>query len=174
VTFVVVAAALFALYAFPYAETGISERWFHAYLRGYARLAGAVIWLFDRQVTVADSVISGRYALTVVKTCDAMEANLLLIAAIIAWPLPASRPLRQIWWRKPAAILVGVAALVAVNVARICSLYFIGVHAPSAFELVHVELWPLLLIAIALAEFVLCTIWLSRTGRQAAAAAGPA
>jgi exosortase H (IPTLxxWG-CTERM-specific) len=153
-TFVVVAGVLFAAYAFPYAENGISERWFETYLRWYARLAGGVLGIFDGRVEVAGAVITGRYSLRIVKTCDAMEANLLFIAAIVAFPAR--------WSKKLVAGAVGLVLLVAVNIVRICSLYFIGIYAAPRFELFHFEIWPLLLVAAAAAEFALLATWMQR------------
>lgn len=155
--FALFAGLFLAAYAFPYAELGISERWFQGYLAAYARLAGGVLSLLGEGVRVTGTLIEGRYPLRIVKTCDAMEANLLFLAAVLAFPVPPGG-----WKKKLAAIAIGLTILVATNVARICTLYFIGVHAPSAFELFHAELWPLLLIAIAVAAFVAYTAWLRR------------
>jgi exosortase H (IPTLxxWG-CTERM-specific) len=143
-TFVAAAAVLFSLYSFPYAENGISETWFQGYLRAYARLAGSILSIFDGQVDVAGTVIGGRYWLRIVKTCDAMEANLLFLAAVFAFPAR--------WSRKAVAALLGIVVLVGVNVIRICSLYFIGLYLPARFELFHAELWPLLLIVFSLGK----------------------
>lgn len=159
-TFVAVAATLFALYSFPYQESGISERWFRAYLAGYARLAGTVLAVFDPQVKVEGTVIDGRFTLNIVKSCDAMEASLLFVAAILAWP--------GRWRRKALAIGVGVGGLALLNVARICSLYAVGVHLPSTFELFHIEVWPSLLILATIANFVFWARWLRRAPGAAA------
>ena len=158
-TFLVVAGVLFSLYSFPYAETGLSEAWFQGYLRAYARVAGSILSLFDRQVDVAGTIIGGRYSLRIVKTCDAMEANLLFLAGVVAFPAR--------WSRKVVAALVGIAVLVGVNVFRICSLYFIGLYLPSRFELFHAELWPLLLIVVAIVDFVAVAVWTTRGGISA-------
>lgn len=151
-TFIVVAGVLFSLYSFPYRPDGTAERWFHKYLAAYAHLAGAVLSVFDRAVRVNGTVIDGRFSLNIVKSCDAMEANLLFVAAIFAWPAR--------WRRKLTAAVLGVIALVGVNVIRICTLYAIGVHFPTAFEFFHIEFWPLLIIAVAMAEFVGFTVWM--------------
>ena len=155
--FAAVAAALFSIYAYPYPEHGRAERWFGSYLHAYARLGGAVISVFDRTATVTGNVIAGRFSLSIVKTCDAMEANLLFIAAVVAFP--------GRWTRRLVAAAAGVAALVVLNVTRICSLYFVGVHAPSAFELLHIEIWPLLLVVAAAIDFGLCAWWMARPSR---------
>jgi exosortase/archaeosortase family protein len=117
--------------------------------------------LFDPRVVVQGNVVTGRYALSIVKTCDAMEANLLFLAAVLAFPA-APAPVKRRWPRKLLAALAGIAAISALNVARICSLYAVGIYYPSAFELFHIEVWPLLLIGAAAALFAVAARWLSR------------
>jgi exosortase/archaeosortase family protein len=153
-TFVGVAAVLFAVYAFPYAPHGPAARVFESYLSAYARLAGRLVWVFDRQASVAGNVIEGRYSLRIVKTCDAMEANMLFLAAMVAFPAP--------WRRKLLAAAAGIVGLIVANVLRIGSLYLIGVYAPHSFDLFHAELWPPVLVAIALCEFLLLVRWIGR------------
>jgi exosortase H (IPTLxxWG-CTERM-specific) len=151
--FAAVAAVLLSIYAFPYSERGAVTRAFDAYLSGYAHMAGALLSLFDRHVSVTGTMINGRYALRIVKTCDAMEVNLLFVAAIVAFPAP--------WKRKLIALASGIGILAAVNLTRICSLYFVGLYAPSAFEAIHLEVWPLILVAVAVTMFVGWARWTS-------------
>ena len=80
-----------------------------------------------------------------------METNLLFVAAVVALP--------GTWRRKLVAVGAGVAALAAVNLARICSLYFVGLYAPSAFDAIHLEVWPLILVAVAVVMFVAWARW---------------
>jgi exosortase/archaeosortase family protein len=93
----------------------------------------------------------------IVKSCDAMEANILFAAALLAIAAP--------WLRKAAALVVGLAALVAVNLVRLVLLYWTGVYASSAFEFLHYDVWPLLMIVFATFDFLLCARW----ARQGAA-----
>jgi exosortase/archaeosortase family protein len=161
-TFAGAAGLLFAAYAFPYREFGLSEGWLRGYLNGYAHLAGGILALFDPRVVVQGNVITGRSALSIVKTCDAMEANLLFLAAVLAFPSAPLEPARR-WQRKLIAVLAGIAAISTLNVVRICSLYAVSIYWPSAFDLFHVELWPLLLIVATVALFAAAARWLSRT-----------
>ena len=150
--FVGVAAALFGIYAFPYAEHGISESWFTAYLSAYARAVGAVRSLVEPNITVSGKLIYGRIALEIVKTCDAMEINILFCAAVAAFPGRLSRKL--------AVLVGGLGVLVVFNVVRICSLYFIGIHFPSKFETAHLEVLPLVFVVLTAGLFLLSTNWM--------------
>lgn len=169
-TFAALAVVLFAAYAFPYRDFGISEGWLQAYLHAYARVAGGILHIFDPRVVVDGNVVTGRTALSIVKTCDAMDANLLFLAAVLAFPAGQGAAAHR-WRRKLLAALAGIIAISALNVIRICSLYVIGAHFPSAFELFHVELWPLLLIVAAAGLFAVAARYLSRTSGPEPAAA---
>lgn len=159
--FVLLAGTMLLAYCFPYRENGWSERWFEAYLSVYARVAGVFIALWDPQAQVLGRVISGGFAVEIAKNCDAMEAKILFVAAVLAFPAP--------WPKRALAAAVGVLLLAVANLLRILGLYFIGLHHPKAFELAHIELFPLLLILIAVVELVLWTNWLqkSKTARLA-------
>ena len=84
-----------------------------------------------------------------------MEANLLFATAVLAYP---ARVLQKI-----TAVCLGLTTLVAVNVLRICCLYFAGVFLPSWFEVLHFEVWPLLMVFCASALFFGWVVWVRRT-----------
>lgn len=149
--FVAIAGVLFGVYTFPYQESGISERWFTSYLSAYAHVAGCVLSLFEHDLVVHGQEIIGRTSLRIVKNCDAMEAEILFVAAVLAFPSP--------WRRRVLGVFAGIVAIAAVNVLRIGSLYYIGIHFPGAFEFVHLQLWPLFLVASAVAAFLLWAGW---------------
>jgi|HubBroStandDraft_6_1064221.scaffolds.fasta_scaffold30588_3 exosortase/archaeosortase family protein len=162
--FIAIATVLFGLYFFPYAETGRSESWFSAYLAQYARIVGFTLGLFDRGISVADNVIGGRFSMRIVKSCDGMEANILFCAATLAFPGP--------WRRKLVAVPLGLTALVAFNVLRLCCLYYIGIYFPAAFELAHFDVWPLLVVGFSVVDFLACARWLQRTNPTPSASVG--
>ncbi|HTQ08246.1 MAG TPA: hypothetical protein VMI54_30540 [Polyangiaceae bacterium] len=152
--FAALSCLLLGLYAFPYRELGLSETWFEGYLGAYARLVGKVLACFESGVHVNGTLVTGRYSLRIVKTCDAMEANALFAAAVLALAGP--------WLRKLGALVVGLGALVAANVLRILTLYYAGALAPGAFRVLHEEVWPLVLIAFAAAAFTLAARYVRR------------
>ncbi len=154
VTFAAMSAVLFGLYFFPYAENGGSEAWFTAYLAQYARLVGHTLGLVEPHVSVTGNVVSGRFSMSIIKSCDGMEANILFCAATLAFP--------GSWRRKMLAVACGLVALVAFNVLRLCSLYYVGVYFPSAFEFAHFDVWPLLIVAFALVDFLFVARWVQR------------
>jgi exosortase/archaeosortase family protein len=78
-----------------------------------------------------------------------MDVTILLTSAILAWPSP--------WRRRIAASLASALALYVLNVVRICSLYFIGLHFPSFFEVAHLDVWPALILVLAVGAFLRIT-----------------
>jgi exosortase/archaeosortase family protein len=153
-TFAAIAAVLFGLYYFPYRENGLSEEWATVHLVSYAHVVGAVLRVVEPGIVVSRNEILGRFGMSIVKSCDAMEANMLFVAAMLALP--------AVWWRKGAALLAGLAALVAFNIVRLCSLYYVGVYLPSLFEVMHIDVWPILMIAFTVLDFYVCTRWIDR------------
>jgi exosortase/archaeosortase family protein len=150
--FAAIAFALFAVYCFPYELLGVKGDWLEGYLALYARLAGFVLHLVDAGVTVVGRTIYGRFSLEIIRSCDAIEVNILFASAVLAYPgSPA---------RKALALSLGLSALVLVNLLRITSLYYVGLCCVTWFETVHLELWPLGMVAAAALSFVLCARWL--------------
>lgn len=159
--YALIGGALFALYAFPFELFGVERDPLEGYLRVFARLAGAALHVVDQGVSVSGTLINGRFPLQIVRNCDAAEINILFGSAVLAFPAPVSRKL--------VSLLVGLTLLVTANVARICSLYFVGVHRSGWFKLLHEEVWPLLLVVLAALLFLRVARYLSVEADGAAA-----
>ena len=154
-----IAAPLFAVYSYPYAENGAMAAGIQSYLAGYAMLAGAVISILDPHVVVTGNRIDGRmFSMAIIKTCDAMEVNILLAAALAGFPMPLLR--------RFVTVVAAVLSLIVINVLRLGMLYWLGAHAPAWFDRVHEVLAPLFMVACALAIFLIAT---SRIGRGGSA-----
>jgi exosortase/archaeosortase family protein len=163
VRFALIAGLLFALYGFPYAKYGISEHWLGAYLNGYAEVVGALLRLVEDRVVVQGNTVYGATALRIVRTCDAMEANVLFASAVIAFPGPLAR--------KALVLVVGLSSIAIINLVRIMTLYHVVLKQERAFTFVHLELWPLLMIIATLGLFVASIRFL--TANRPAAEAPP-
>ncbi len=140
------ASVLLVAYYFPYAANSSTANLLIGYLRAYARMAGVVLRLFEQNLAVRGQDIIGRYSLRIVRSCDAMDINILLTCAIMAWPC-ALRP-------RLIAAASAIVLLVVVNTIRICTLYYLGLYAPSSFEFVHMEAWPIVILVIAVVLFL--------------------
>jgi exosortase/archaeosortase family protein len=128
-------------------------------LAAYARLAGGVLSLFEPGIVIVGARIEGRFPMEIVRNCDAIEINILFASAVLAFPAP--------WRRRALALFSGLAALVLLNVLRICVLYFIGVYAPSRFAVAHEQVLPLVLVLAAALAFLACANYLRGAARDA-------
>lgn len=146
--YALLAGVLFGIYVFPFELFGARKDWLTGYLSAYAHLAGGVLSVFERGLVVEGTFIHGRFPMQVVRNCDAADVNILFASALLAFPSPLSKKL--------APLVLGILALVAANVVRICSLFYVGVYVPGWFKVAHEEVWPLLLVAFAVGLFLVC------------------
>ncbi len=154
-----IATPLFAIYCYPYTDGGAMAAGIRAYLSGYAKLVGIAISVFDPHAVVRGSRIDGNtFSMNIVKTCDAMEVNILLAASLAAFPMPALR--------RVLTVLTSVLSLVLLNIVRLCVLYWLGAHAPAWFDRAHEILAPLFMVVCALAIFVAATLRANPRPRQ--------
>jgi exosortase/archaeosortase family protein len=145
-----IAAPLFAIYFYPYSQNSAMAAGIQSYLSAYARMAGAVLAVFDPQVGGRGEIIAGpSFSMRIVKTCDAMDVNILLVAALAGFPMPLLR--------RVLVIVASVGSLILINVVRLCLLYWLGVRAPTWFNSTHEILAPLFMVICALAIFLIAT-----------------
>lgn len=146
-----IAAPMFAIYCYPYSDSGAMAAAIRAYLSGYAKMVGIAISAFDPHAVASGNRINGQtFSMSIVKTCDAMEVNILLAAALAGFPIP--------FLRRLVTVFASVLSLVLLNVIRLCVLYWLGSHAPAWFERAHEILAPLFMVVCALAIFLAATI----------------
>ena len=75
---------------------------------------------------------------------------------------------------KLVGMALGTAFLIAVNQLRLVQLFWMGVHRPHEFEMVHVLLWPILEAAMLLLVWYLWWCWLPSREPCTGAGAPPA
>ena len=108
--------------------------------------------------TAGTLLTSPAFTVDVKNGCNGVEAMLLLVSAILAFPAPARKRL--------AGLLAGVAAIQVANLIRVVSLFWLGVHHRDVFELFHAAIWQTVLILMSVVLFIL---WSRRVGPVAAA-----
>ena len=151
-SFAAIVTAILPLYMYPFPRGSTADRVVVAYLQGYARLAGAVLSILDSHVRVTGQQIDGRSSLEIVRGCDGFEVVLLFAAAVVASHIYP-------WKARLTGLAAGGLLITLANVCRICSLYYVGIYWPSAFDFIHLEVWPIILIATALGCFLVWTNW---------------
>jgi len=138
--FIVLLAGFYAFSALPWFRESLMPR----YLTWSAWSGSFLLQLLGEQTQVVGlSIVSPRFALSVFRGCDGIDAAALFVSAVLAFQAP--------WLSRLTGLLAGVAFLVAANAFRIISLYYVGALRPDLFELAHVDIWqPLFVIVVAL------------------------
>jgi len=122
--------------------------------RGLARVTSGTLNLLGHRTVVAGSTVSsGLFGITVVTACTGLFTTGLFLIAVIAYPTG--------WKPKLIGAGLGLAGVFLLNVVRLVSLYYIGVHLPGFLDAAHQLIWQSVLIVFAVA------LWLLWAGRWA-------
>ncbi|MGH2360913.1 MAG: exosortase H [bacterium] len=147
-SFCVILALLFVAELTAPAQTHFVQPW----TQQLAAISGAVAsWIDPRTLTRGAAILNPAtgIGIEVVAGCNGVEAMLILIAAIVAFPAPALHKL--------IGVTGGVVAIQALNLVRVVSLYFLGQWSMAAFEFAHLYLWQAL---ILLDVLIVWLVWL--------------
>ena len=123
-----------------------------------ANISAAIIIPFDEHVRSFGRVISHTqtgFAVSIEAGCNGVEAAIVLVSAVLAFPAP--------WQKKLLAIGIGFVAIQVMNIARIISLFYLGQWNIDAFTWTHLYLWPVLIMLDVLVVFLLYLRHLART-----------
>ena len=115
-----------------------------------ARASTVVIRAFDGEAqSVGKMVYSTRtgFAMTIEAGCNGVEAMLVLLAGILAYPAP--------WRSKAIGLAIGAVAIQVLNLVRIVSLFYLGQWDMKWFEWAHLYVWQGLIMLDALLVWML-------------------
>jgi len=127
--------------------TPIFDRALYAYLEANAWLANAILSGLGQSTHVSEvTIASPRFVMAIRRGCDAVEPTWLLCAAMISFPAPLLHKLK--------GILAAIVLLQLLNLVRIITLYWIGIHLPGFFNSAHLEIWPTAFIVVAIVFFI--------------------
>jgi len=119
--------------------------------RTNAVIGSALINIFGYGTSTDGALIQGNFVMNVKRGCDAIEPIGLASCIILAYP--------TVFKRKIPGLLIGVGVLLLINLVRIVTLYMTGIHFPSLFEVVHLEVWQFLFIVLAVLYSMLWIRW---------------
>ncbi|HEX3896072.1 MAG TPA: exosortase H [Rudaea sp.] len=130
---------------------------------GVAHVSVWIMQLFDHNVVahgnqIVDANTGG--GIEIVAGCNGVEAVLILVSAILAFPAP--------WKNKLIGMALGFLAIQTLNLVRIISLYYLQRWSMTWFDWFHLYLWQALIILDALVFWLVWLRWLPRTPRAAA------
>jgi len=84
--------------------------------------------------------------LVVLPGCNGMEAVLIVVASILAFPAS--------WSRRLVGILLAAALIFGFNIVRLATLIAVARYLPARLELFHVYIWQPLIVLIAFCLFL--------------------
>ena len=153
--FVLVFAALAVASELVYYGVALESDLFAAYLALLARISGFLLGFVADDVAVRGTLISSSlFSVEIARGCDAYRICSLLSAAIIAFP----SSLRVKLW----GLALGLLWLNMLNFVRILGLFFIGGYFPEHFGASHETYFPIFLICMTMAAWILWLRWATR------------
>lgn len=117
-----------------------------------ARASGVALDLLGQDVTRTGTVIrSPRFAVNIRNGCNGVEAMLIFLAAVLAFPAS--------WRSRLLGLALGILVIQAVNLVRVVALFLTGAYLPQFFDASHTVVWQTLVI---LTGVLLWVFWASR------------
>ncbi len=152
--FLVVQALLFGAELTPWAQTYFVEPWTNS----LATVSAWLVTLFDHNVVAVGKVLrstANGFAVSIESGCNGVEASIVLVAAVLAFPAP--------WRHKLIGLLAGIFAVQGLNIVRVISLFYIGQWNLHAFEWAHLYVWQAL---IMLDVLIVWLVWIRTLPRE--------
>ncbi len=147
VLFVLLQAVLFGAELTPWAQQYFVLPWTGA----LAQISTWLVTLFDPSVVAAGKVMRSTdsgFAVSIEAGCNGVEATIVLLAAMLAFPAS--------WRHKLAGLALGVIAVQGLNVVRVISLFYLGQWNYALFEFAHLYVWQAL---IMLDVLIVWLVW---------------
>ena len=125
----------------------VNDRVIVPFTTAIAQGSGALLNAMGEGVTVTGTTLrSARFAVNINNGCNGVEAMLILLASIVAFP--ASLRARV------TGLLLGALAVQVLNAVRIVTLYLLGAYQPRLFEVFHTAVWQIAIILAAIGFFL--------------------
>jgi len=162
VQFLVLQAVLFGAELTPWAQEYFVVPWTNT----LAALSARLVTFFDPNVLAAGKVLQSTangFAVSIESGCNGVEATIVLLAAILAFPAP--------WKHRLMGLVAGIVAVQGLNVIRVISLFYLGQWNLNVFEWAHLYVWQAL---IMLDVLIVWLVWVRTLPGAHAAPPAPA
>ena len=163
VLFVVLQAVLFAAELTPWAQEYFVVPWTNT----LAAVSARIVTFFDPGVVATGKVLQSTangFAVSIEAGCNGVEATIVLLAAIFAFPAP--------WKHRFLGLAAGIVAVQGLNVIRVISLFYLGQWNFDVFEWAHLYVWQALIMLDVLIVWLIWVRTLPPEGALPAAAPG--
>lgn len=125
----------------------VNDRVIVPFTQAIATGSGVLLNAIGQQVTVSGTMItSPRFGVNINNGCNGVEAMLILLASIVAFPATMKA--------RAAGLLLGAIAVQLLNAVRIVTLYLLGAYQPRLFDLFHTAVWQIVIILAAIGFFL--------------------
>jgi exosortase H (IPTLxxWG-CTERM-specific) len=117
-----------------------------------AKVCVTIVGVFDSHAIAYGKILqstSSNFAISIERGCNGVEAVIILVSAMLAFPAP--------WKHKLVGISLGFLAIQVLNLVRIISLFYLGQWNRLWFDWFHLYLWQALIVLDALVVFL---VWL--------------
>lgn len=153
--------ALLVAFYFVVASHPVNDAVIVPFTAGVARVSAVILDGIGEKVSVAGTELrSGAFAVNIENGCNGVEAALIFGSAVLAFPAS--------WRGRLSGLVLGFAAIQALNLVRVVSLFWIGAHRPALFSASHTVLWQSV---VVLASVLFFLAWASREQKARAAGA---
>lgn len=129
------------------------------------RACASIVTQFDANAAAMGKVLwnpATGQGVSIEPGCNGVEAYIILVAAIAAFPAT--------WRDRLWGLVLGFAAIQGINVLRVISLFYLGQWSEAAFHLFHTYLWQGL---IMLDVLVFWLVWARGSARRGAPVTTP-
>jgi exosortase H (IPTLxxWG-CTERM-specific) len=125
---------------------------------GIASVSGKLLnVLGERAEVVGTEIRSSSFGVNIENGCNGVETALLFGAAVLAFPAS--------WKRRLLGLVAGFVAIQVLNLFRVISLFWIGLHRPALFSSSHTVIWQSVVVLFGVLLFL---VWASRERRLSA------
>lgn len=138
----------------------------HPWTGWLAKVSASIVHLIDPTVISYGRVLQSAktgFGVSIEAGCNGVEATIVLVAAMLAFP--------SSWKMKLWGIGLGFIAVQAVNLLRIVSLFFLGQWNFEVFEFAHLYMWQALIMLDVLIVWLLWMRYVAKRDPRPASAA---
>ncbi|MDX1632569.1 MAG: exosortase H [Thermoanaerobaculia bacterium] len=120
----------------------VNDRVIEPFTASIARVSGVALEVVGEQITREGTVLrSPEFAVNIENGCNGVEAMVIFLAAVLAFPAP--------WSARLAGLGLGIVVIQAVNLVRVVALFLTGAYFPALFDSSHTVIWQGIVILVA-------------------------
>jgi exosortase H (IPTLxxWG-CTERM-specific) len=158
VGFLVRFVVLLVVFYFIVASRPVNDAVIVPFTAGIASVSGRLLTALGERAEVSGTEIrSSSFGVNIENGCNGVETALLFGAAVLAFPAS--------WPRRLLGLLAGFLAIQVLNLFRVITLFWIGLHRPALFNSSHTVIWQSVVVLFGVLLFL---IWASRERRLSA------